>query len=59
MSHFGFDYNYDTDTDDERKYLSVDNKKFSKMKRPKREAHVFRLWRKTFIKALACTVMIN
>ena len=22
VSHFGFDYNYDTDTDDEKKYLT-------------------------------------
>ena len=59
VSHFGFDYNYDSDTDDEKKYLTYENKKFVKMKRPKREAHVYKLWRKAFIKALSCTVIIN
>ena len=42
---FGYKYNYETDTDDEDKYITKNNKKFKRWKRSKREAHILRLWR--------------
>jgi hypothetical protein len=39
-SAYGFDYNYHTDTDDETKYETKENKKFSIMSKLKKEARV-------------------
>ena len=33
VSFFGFDYKYESDTDDEEKYVNKSNKRFHRMKR--------------------------
>lgn len=58
-SSFGFDYAYQTDTDDESKYVTRKNKRFSRMSKAEREAHLQNLWRICNIKAFACSIMIN
>lgn len=59
VSFFGFKYNYDTETDDEKKYITKKNKGFKKLKRTQREYFVLNLWRKAFIKAFAAGVFVN
>lgn len=56
---FGYKYNYETDTDDEDKYITKNNKKFKRWKRSKREAHILRLWRTLYNQALGCAVLIT
>jgi len=56
---FGFKYNYETDTDDEDKYITKKNKHFSRWKRSYREAHILKLWRTLNNKALVCAVIIT
>lgn len=58
-SFFGFKYNYDTETDDEKKYITRQNRGFMKMIRSQREAIVIGLWHKAYIKALSCGVFVN
>jgi len=59
VSYFGFDYKYESETDFEEKYITPSNKKFKKWKRIQREAHVLRLWRTLFNKALSCSIAIT
>ena len=40
ISFFGFDYRYESETDDETKYQTKENKKFKKYNKARREAHV-------------------
>ena len=59
ISFFGFSYNYDSETDDEKKYVTKQNKGFKKLTRTQREAAVLKLWRKAFIKAFTAQVFVN
>lgn len=44
-SFYGFDYQYNTETDDENKYVTPKNKRFYKLNAKEREAHIINLWR--------------
>ena len=58
-SFFGFDYSYNTDTDDETKYHTNKNKRFYKMSAKEREAHIMNLWRSCKNQAYVCAIVIN
>lgn len=59
VSDFGFNYNYQSDTDNEGKYTTKSNKRFYKLKRAQKEARVLALWRSAHMKALVCGIIIN
>ena len=58
-SFFGFDYKYGSDTDEEHLYITPHNERFKKWKKEKRLAHVLKLWKTLFNKALSCSITIN
>ena len=58
-SFFGFDYNYASDTEDELKYISKENKNFSKMKKEAKRRRLLGLWRKAYNQGVGCAIIIN
>ena len=58
-SFFGFDYNYRSETDDEDKYISNNNKNFYKLNKEAKRQHLLGLWRKAFNQSFGCAILIN
>ena len=52
-------FKYESDTEDEEKYIDDNNRKFSKWRSAKRDKHLFKLWKKAYMKGLSASLMIN
>lgn len=50
---------YQSDTDDEDKYITKKNVKFTKLKGKKKKAHIMALWRKMYVRLYCAAIMIN
>ena len=58
-SLYGYNYNYSSDSNDEKKYITRRNKRFYLLKTKDKKKHILQLWKTAFSSAVGCGVVIS